>query len=78
AGAINVERSQGAVAERRFKRLWHANAPGSLFLLPWLIGFFGLPLGPALISLYLSFPDFAMPPSQRWVGMANYVRIATA
>ena len=35
-----------------------ANAAGYCFLLPWLIGFFGLTLGPALISLYLSFTDF--------------------
>jgi len=78
AGAINVERYQGAVAEGRFRRLWNANASGYLFLLPWLIGFFGLTLGPALISLYLSFTDFDMLQSPRWVGMANYVRIATA
>ncbi|RFC00136.1 ABC transporter permease [Rhizobium leguminosarum bv. trifolii] len=78
AGAINVERYQGAVAEGRFRRLWNANAPGYLFLLPWLVGFFGLTLGPALISLYLSFTDFDMLQSPRWVGMANYVRIATA
>ena len=35
-----------------------ATGPGYLFLLPWLIGFFGLTLGPALASLYLSFTDF--------------------
>ncbi|MBB4235403.1 multiple sugar transport system permease protein [Rhizobium esperanzae] len=73
-----MERYQGAVAEGRLKRLWNANAPGYLFLLPWLVGFFGLTLGPALISLYLSFTDFDMLQSPRWVGMANYVRIATA
>ncbi|MBB3917074.1 carbohydrate ABC transporter permease [Rhizobium fabae] len=78
AGAISVERYQGAVAEGRFRRLWNANAPGYLFLLPWLIGFFGLTLGPALISLYLSFTDFDMLRSPGWVGAANYVRIATA
>lgn len=78
AGAISVERYQGAVAEGRFRRLWNANAPGYLFLLPWLVGFFGLTLGPALISLYLSFTDYDMLQSPRWVGMANYVRIATA
>ncbi|ANL63803.1 sugar ABC transporter permease protein [Rhizobium phaseoli] len=78
AGAIPVERYQGAVAEGRFRRLWNANAPGYLFLLPWLIGFFGLTLGPALISLYLSFTDFDMLRSPSWVGTANYVRITTA
>jgi multiple sugar transport system permease protein len=73
-----VERYQGARADGRFRRLWNANAPGYLFLLPWLIGFFGLTLGPALISLYLSFTDFDMLRAPGWVGAANYVRIATA
>jgi multiple sugar transport system permease protein len=48
-----------------------------LFLLPWLIGFFGLTLGPALVSLYLSFTDFDLLRDPRWIGLGNYVRIAT-
>ncbi len=51
---------------------------GYLFLLPWLIGFFGLTLGPALASLYLSFTDYSLLQSPHWVGAANYVRMATA
>ena len=77
-GAVTVERYQGAVADSRLRRLWNANAPGYLFLLPWLLGFFGLTLGPALISLYLSFTDFDMLRAPGWVGTDNYVRIATA
>ncbi|MDR6664936.1 multiple sugar transport system permease protein [Rhizobium sp. 1399] len=73
-----MERYQGVKADGRFRRLWNANAPGYLFLLPWLVGFFGLTLGPALISLYLSFTDFDMLRAPGWVGAANYVRIATA
>src|SRR5712664_2557610 len=57
---------------------WRAEAAGYLFLLPWLAGFFGLTLGPALASLYLSFTDFDLVRDPRWVGAANYVRIATA
>ncbi|MGM4912535.1 carbohydrate ABC transporter permease [Hyphomicrobiales bacterium] len=78
AGTVTVERYQGVKADGRFRRLWNANAPGYLFLLPWLVGFFGLTLGPALISLYLSFTDFDMLRAPGWVGAANYVRIATA
>ncbi|WP_162710028.1 MULTISPECIES: sugar ABC transporter permease [unclassified Rhizobium] len=78
AGTVTVERYQGVRADGRLRRLWNANAPGYLFLLPWLIGFFGLTLGPALISLYLSFTDFDMLRAPGWVGAANYVRIATA
>jgi len=51
---------------------------GYLFLLPWFVGFFGLTLGPALMSLYLSFTDFDLLRDPRWIGAANYVRIATA
>ncbi|WP_019403729.1 MULTISPECIES: carbohydrate ABC transporter permease [Chelatococcus] len=53
------------------------NAPGYLFLAPWLIGFFGLTLGPALVSLYLSFTNYDLLRAPDWVGAANYVRIAT-
>jgi multiple sugar transport system permease protein len=51
---------------------------GYLFLLPWFIGFFGLTLGPALGSLYLSFTDFDLLRDPRWIGLANYERIATS
>jgi multiple sugar transport system permease protein len=57
---------------------WRGSAAGYLFLAPWLIGFFGLTLGPALASLYLSFTDFDLLGSPKWVGAANYVRIATS
>src|SRR5262245_63559431 len=54
------------------------NRAGYLFLAPWLIGFFGLTLGPVLASLYLSFTDFDLLRDPRWVALDNYVRIATA
>src|SRR3954452_3816313 len=56
---------------------WRGSAGGYLFLAPWLIGFFGLTLGPALASLYLSFTDFDLLGTPKWVGTANYIRIAT-
>jgi multiple sugar transport system permease protein len=49
-----------------------------LFLLPWLIGFFGLTIGPVLASLYLSFTGFDLLRDPRWIGLDNYVRIATS
>ncbi len=67
-----------AAAPGAMKRSWARNGPAYLFLLPWLIGFFGLTLGPALASLYLSFTDYDLIRSPNWVGAANYVRIATA
>jgi multiple sugar transport system permease protein len=50
-------------------------AAGYLFLAPWLLGFFGLTLGPALASLYLSFTDFDLLREPNFVGASNYARI---
>nr|WP_311273738.1 MULTISPECIES: sugar ABC transporter permease [unclassified Rhizobium] len=62
----------------RVRKMFDRNAHAYVFLLPWLIGFFGLTLGPALASLYLSFTNYDLLQSPDWVGAANYVRIATA
>ncbi|WP_241239677.1 carbohydrate ABC transporter permease [Silicimonas algicola] len=53
-------------------RAWARNGAGYMFLLPWLIGFFGLTLGPTLASLYLSFTDYDLLTSPRWSGLENY------
>lgn len=55
----------------RIARAWRRNRAGYLFLLPWLIGFFGLTLGPALASLYLAFTDYSLLDPPRWSGMKN-------
>ncbi|HEY5820127.1 MAG TPA: sugar ABC transporter permease [Mesorhizobium sp.] len=52
--------------------------PGYLFLTPWLIGLFGLTLGPIIYSFYLSFTQFDLLTSPEWVGLDNYQRILTA
>lgn len=69
---------QALPAVRAPESSWRESATGYLFLAPWLIGFFGLTLGPALVSLYLSFTDYDLLSNPRWVGAANYVRIATS
>ena len=51
---------------------------GYVFLLPWLAGFFGLTLGPAMASLYLSFTSYDLIGTPGWIGLDNYVRILTA
>jgi multiple sugar transport system permease protein len=56
----------------RLRRAIRRNAAGYLFLLPWLIGFFGLTIGPALASLYLSFTDYDLLTPARWAGLKNY------
>jgi multiple sugar transport system permease protein len=50
---------------------------GYAFLAPWLFGFFFLTFGPTLASLVLSFTNFDLIQAPRWVGTANYARIAT-
>ncbi|HEY8576714.1 MAG TPA: sugar ABC transporter permease [Devosia sp.] len=60
-----------------WSRLWQNDAPGYLFLLPWLIGFFGLTIGPIISSFYLSFTDFDLLTSPEWVGANNYIRMFT-
>jgi multiple sugar transport system permease protein len=56
----------------RVRRGLRRNAAGYLFLLPWLIGFLGLTLGPTLASLYLSFTDYDLLTTPRWTGLGNY------
>jgi multiple sugar transport system permease protein len=56
----------------RLARSWRRNGAGYLFLTPWLIGFFGLTLGPTLASLYLSFTDYDLLTPPRWAGLKNY------
>jgi multiple sugar transport system permease protein len=73
-----VAGAAGAQAPGRLARIWAADGAGYMFLLPWLIGFLVLTLGPALISLYLSFTNFDLLRPPTWVGADNYERIFTA
>jgi multiple sugar transport system permease protein len=49
---------------------------GLLFASPWIIGFGVFLLYPVLASLYLSFTNFAILRTPRWVGAANYGELA--
>jgi multiple sugar transport system permease protein len=48
------------------------------FLIPWLVGFFGLTLVPMAYSLYLSFTSYNIFSPPRWIGLDNYVRMFTS
>ncbi len=78
ATVLGGAKAPAGAAPGAARRAFARNGPAYLFLLPWLIGFFGLTLGPALASLYLSFTNYDLIRSPDWVGAANYVRIATA
>lgn len=54
------------------KRMSRNSLIAYVFLLPWLIGFFGLVLGPMISSLYLSFTHYDLLNSPTWVGLQNY------
>jgi multiple sugar transport system permease protein len=45
---------------------------GYLFLLPWIVGFLGLTLGPMLFSLYASFTQYNIVSAPKWTGFYNY------
>jgi multiple sugar transport system permease protein len=77
-GAADAAAVVRALNPSVWSRLWSANGPGYLFLLPWFIGFFGLTIGPIVSSFYLSFTNFNLLNPPDWVGMANYTRIFTA
>lgn len=47
-------------------------AAGYLFLMPWLIGFALLYMGPIFASLYLSFTNYDLLTAPKWIGFANY------
>lgn len=77
AVALSGPGPSAAALSRRGRQRLKAELAGYAFLLPWLAGFLCLTLGPALTSLYLSFTDFDLVRDPRWIGAANYVRIAT-
>lgn len=54
------------------KKAWNKNAVGYLFLGPWLIGLIGLSIIPMVASLYLSFTNYDMFTTPKWIGMDNY------
>lgn len=55
-------------------RQWEAVA-GYLFILPWIVGFLTLTLGPIIASLYFSFTNYQLVKPPVWTGLANYERL---
>ncbi len=52
-------------------------AAGYGFLVPWLIGFLGLTVGPMVFSLYLAFTKYNLFTEPEWIGLDNFVRMFT-
>src|SRR3954468_21741720 len=80
---VHPRESMTAIGELRtsVRRKGAANAPkrndkaAYLFLLPWLLGFFGLAVIPMASSLYLSFTDYNLIQAPQWIGLDNFVRM---
>jgi multiple sugar transport system permease protein len=60
---------------RRYFKRWEHPFVGYAFLTPWLIGFFGLTLGPMIMSVYYAFTDYSLLEKANWVGLSNFSRI---
>jgi multiple sugar transport system permease protein len=58
-------------------RLVKESLAGYGFLIPWLIGFFGLTIVPMAYSLYLSFTNYNIFSPPKWIGLNNYIRMFT-
>ncbi|MCB9992853.1 MAG: sugar ABC transporter permease [Hyphomicrobiaceae bacterium] len=54
------------------KKLLQKSGPGYVFLLPWLVGFLCLAIGPILGSLYLAFTKYDVSSAPQWIGLDNF------
>lgn len=73
-----AERGRGpSLSPGRRKALRRESLAGYGFLIPWLIGFVGLTLGPMLYSLYLAFTKYNLFRDPEWVVLDNFVRMFT-
>lgn len=73
--ALPTRRS--AVGQRKRAGSSRESLAAYVFLLPWLIGFFVLTLGPLLASLYFSFTNFDLLTPPQWIGLDNFTEMFT-
>lgn len=70
-GELSQLRRSGKASKEETKD----NKAAYIFLIPWLIGLFGITLIPMAVSLYLSFTDYSLLQPGEWIGIDNYVRM---
>src|SRR5262249_50937026 len=63
---------------RRGRTQRRAARAGLLFVLPWLLSLLLFTTYPVLTTLYLSFTDYNIVQSPRWIGLQNYRTMFTA
>ena len=59
------------------KGRWQEAIAFYLFLLPWIIGFTSMTLGPMIVSIWYSLTDYNMLMPPWFVGLENYQRLFT-
>ncbi|SFQ35066.1 multiple sugar transport system permease protein [Salibacterium halotolerans] len=65
------------VEKERKRRNLRESLTGYAMISPWLLGFFGLIIGPMIYSFILSFTDYDMLSAPQWTGFSNYVELFT-
>lgn len=75
--ALALPTRRSAVGQRPRAASSRESVAAYVFLLPWLIGFFALTLGPLLASLYFSFTNFDLLTPPQWIGLDNFVEMFT-
>lgn len=51
------------------------NRAAAIFLSPWILGLFGITLGPMAMSLCLAFTDYNLMKAPQWIGFENFTRM---
>jgi multiple sugar transport system permease protein len=63
---------QSIIHKKAFNRVLKDNISSYAFLVPWIIGFLAWTLYPMIYSIYLSFTQYNIIQSPKWIGLRNY------
>ncbi|MCP2265769.1 carbohydrate ABC transporter permease [Promicromonospora thailandica] len=69
-GRLSPAQKEAEAKERR-----RDSRAALVFLAPWLVGLFGITVGPVLASLYLAFTDYNLLQDPNFVGLENVQRM---
>lgn len=74
---MSLAELQHLAKTRGVKQATPDNKAALVFLGPWIIGLFGLTLGPMVASLYLSFTNYNLLQAPRFIGLDNFAEMLT-
>ena len=75
--SLKAKKAQSVKLSTSKNSKWKKEAVAYAFISPYLIGFLVFTLGPMIASLYLSFTDYDLLSSPKWVGLDNYIKMFT-